>query len=93
MTLSKPLHKDNIIRLRLHGKLAIGTFTIPHILRKLLRFGETCGCAQPLAADSIFIVRPVDASRVLDCLSHMTRVFVPVISTSISFSVSLYITF
>ncbi|KAK2920843.1 hypothetical protein Q8A73_000328 [Channa argus] len=36
------------------------------------------------AAASILVSCPVGASRVLDCLSHMTRVFVPVISASIS---------
>lgn len=36
------------------------------------------------AADSILTSTPSRTSRVLGCLSHMTRVFVPVISTSIS---------
>lgn len=36
------------------------------------------------AAVSILTSCPVGTSRVLDCLSHMTRVFVPVISSSIS---------
>lgn len=36
------------------------------------------------AAASILAPCPVGASRVLDCLPHMTRVFVPVISASIS---------
>lgn len=36
------------------------------------------------AADTIFISTPSYTSRVLGCLSHMTRVFVPVINTSIS---------
>lgn len=48
---------------------------------------------QPAAAVSILTSSPIYASRVLDCLSHMTRVFVPVISTSIYASVSVNITF
>ncbi|KAF1388264.1 hypothetical protein PFLUV_G00088390 [Perca fluviatilis] len=36
------------------------------------------------AAVSILTSTPSHTSRVLGCLSHMTRVFVPVISTSIS---------
>lgn len=40
--------------------------------------------AAAAAAVSILTPTPSRASRVLGCLSHMTRVFVPVISTSIS---------
>lgn len=43
---------------------------------------QTASSCSPAA--SILAPCPVGASRVLDCLPHMTRVFVPVISASIS---------
>lgn len=54
------------------------------------KLGEDRDINQPAAAGSIFASNPIYASRVLDCLSHMTRVFVPVISTSISICVTEY---
>lgn len=46
--------------------------------------GVTSDHPAAAAAASILTSTPSRTSRVLGCLSHMTRVFVPVISTSIS---------
>lgn len=60
-----------------------------------LRARSRLGSSQQLssAAASILTPTPSRASRVLGCLSHMTRVFVPVINTPISVCVTPNITF
>lgn len=56
----------------------------PQILQRHSWWSAVTSYHPAAAAASILTSTPSHTSRVLGCLSHMTRVFVPVISTSIS---------
>lgn len=66
---------------RLQGPSGAANPPAPQLSESRVTSDHTAAAA---AAASILTPTPSRASRVLGCLSHMTRVFVPVISTSIS---------